>query len=86
MNIASSAADIGESQAAYVIAMSDGKARDLHMVDNSFAIARFKARAATEPVKNCGGCKFLEIINVPIGEAHHPRGAGGVRHSRPLRR
>ena len=67
-NIASSAAEIGESQAAYVIAMSDGKARDLHMVDNSFAIARFKAKAATEPVKNCEGCKFLEIIDVPIGE------------------
>ena len=67
-NIASSAAEIGESQAAYVIAMSDGRARDLHMVDNSFAIARFKAKAATEPVKSCEGCKFLEIIDVPIGE------------------
>ncbi len=67
-NIASSAAEIGQSQAAYVIAMSDGKARDLHMVDNSFAIARFKAKAATEPIKNCGGCKFLEMIDVPIGE------------------
>ncbi len=67
-NIASSAAEIGGSQAAYVIAMSDGKARDLHMVDNSFAIARFKAKAATEPIKNCEGCKLLEIIDVPIGE------------------
>ena len=67
-NIASSAAEIGQSQAAYVIAMSDGKARVIHMVDNSFAIARFKARAATEPVKNCAGCKLLEIANVPIGD------------------
>ncbi len=67
-NIASSPAEIGQSQAAYVIAMSDGKARDVHMVDNSFAIARFKARAATEPIKNCAGCKFLEMVNVPIGD------------------
>ncbi len=67
-NIASSAAEIGQSQAAYVIAMSNGTARDIHMVDNSFAIARFKARAATEPIKNCTGCKLLEITNVPIGE------------------
>jgi ribose transport system substrate-binding protein len=67
-NIASSAAENGESQAAYVIAMSNGTARDIHMVDNSFAIARFKARAATEPIKNCSGCKFLEMVNVPIGD------------------
>ena len=67
-NIASSAAEIGESQAAYVIAMSDGKGRDIHMVDNSFAIARFKARAATEPIKNCKGCKFLAMENVPISD------------------
>ena len=67
-NIASSPAEIGQSQAAYVIAMSDGHARVIHMVDNSFAIARFKARAATEPIKNCTGCKLLEIANVPIGD------------------
>jgi len=67
-NIASSAAEIGESQAAYVIAMSNGTAHDIHMVDNSFAIARFKAKAATEPIKNCSGCKFLEMVNVPIND------------------
>jgi len=67
-NIASSAAEIGESQAAYVIAMSDGKARDIHMVDNSFAIARFKAKAATDPIKNCKGCTFLGMVNVPISD------------------
>jgi len=67
-NIASSAAEIGESQAAYVIAMSNGTARDIHMVDNSFAIARFKARAATDPIKNCAGCKFLAMVNVPISD------------------
>lgn len=67
-NIASSAAEIGESQAAYVIAKSNGTARDIHMVDNSFAIARFKAKAATTPIKNCEGCKLLEITDVPIGD------------------
>ncbi len=67
-NIASSPAEIGESQAAYVIAMSGGTAHDIHMVDNSFAIARFKAQAATEPIKNCKDCKFLEMVNVPIGD------------------
>lgn len=67
-NIASSAAEIGESQAAYVIAMSNGTAHDIHMVDNSFAIARFKAKAATTPIKNCSGCKFLETTDVPIGD------------------
>lgn len=51
-----------------MIAMSDGHARQIHTVDNSFAIARFKARAATEPVKACAGCTFLETANIPIGD------------------
>jgi ribose transport system substrate-binding protein len=69
LNIASNPAEIGQSEAAYVIANSDGKASDLHMVDSSYAIARFKAKATIEPIKNCAGCKFLEEVNVPIGES-----------------
>ncbi|MBX6321953.1 MAG: substrate-binding domain-containing protein [Rhodospirillaceae bacterium] len=67
-NITSNPAEIGQSQAAYVIATSGGKAHVAHMLDNSFAIARFKAKAATDPIKNCEGCKFLEMVNIPIGE------------------
>ncbi len=68
MNIVSNPAQIGQTEAAYVIAGSDGKARDIHMVDTSYAIARFKAKATIEPIKNCKGCKFLEEVNVPIGD------------------
>lgn len=68
MNIGSNPADIGAIQAAYVIADSDGKGKQVHSLDNSFAIARFKAKAATEPVKNCSGCSFLEMVNIPIAE------------------
>ena len=52
-----------------MIAESDGKANDIHMVDNSYAIARFKAKATTTPIANCAGCKMLETINMPLGEA-----------------
>ena len=48
---------------------SDGKAKDIHMVDNSYAIARFKAKATTTPISNCSGCKMLETINMPFGDA-----------------
>ncbi|HVW20376.1 MAG TPA: substrate-binding domain-containing protein [Opitutaceae bacterium] len=68
MNIGSNPADIGAVQAAYVIADSNGKAKQVHSLDNSFAIARFKAKAATEPVKNCADCSFLEMVNIPIAE------------------
>jgi ribose transport system substrate-binding protein len=68
MNIGSNPADIGAVQAAYVIADSNGKGKQVHSLDNSFAIARFKAKAATEPVKNCSGCEFLEMVNIPIAE------------------
>lgn len=69
MNIVSNPAEIGQTEAAYVIAMSDGKAKNIHMVDNSYAIARFKAKATTTPIENCAGCEMLETINMPLGEA-----------------
>ena len=69
LNIASNPAEIGQSEAAYVIANSDGKAKGIHMVDASYAIARFKAKATIEPIKNCSGCKFVEEVNVPLGES-----------------
>ena len=68
-NIVSNPAEIGQTEAAYVIAMSNGKANDIHMVDNSYAIARFKAKATTTPIESCSGCKLLETINMPLGEA-----------------
>jgi ribose transport system substrate-binding protein len=68
MNVSSDPAEIGETQAAYVIADSDGKAKQVHSLDNSFAIARFKAKAATEPVKYCASCSCLEMVNIPIAE------------------
>jgi ribose transport system substrate-binding protein len=49
-NIVSNPAEIGGTEAAYVIAQSDGKASDIHMVDNSYAIARFKAKSTTTPI------------------------------------
>ncbi len=69
MNIVSNPAEIGQTEAAYVIAMSDGTAHDIHMVDNSYAIARFKAKATTTPIANCPGCKMLETVNMPLGDA-----------------
>ena len=67
-NIASNPAEIGQTEAAYVIAASNGTAQDIHMVDASYAIARFKAKATIEPIQNCEGCKFLAQENVPIGD------------------
>lgn len=67
-NISSNPAEIGETQAAYVIAKSGGKAKLLHFLDSSFAIARFKAKAATDPVKNCADCKFIDMVNIPIAD------------------
>ncbi len=68
-NIVSNPAEIGQTEAAYVIAMSNGTAKDIHMVDNSYAIARFKAKATVTPIENCPGCKMLETINMPLGDA-----------------
>lgn len=67
-NISSNPAEIGETQAAYVLAESNGTAKLVHFLDSSFAIARFKAQAATDPIKNCKGCEFLGMQNIPIAD------------------
>ncbi|MGH7118546.1 MAG: substrate-binding domain-containing protein [Acetobacteraceae bacterium] len=67
MNITSNPADIGRSEAAYVIAATNGTGHDIHIVAAEYAIARFKAKATIEPIKNCPGCKFLEDVDVPLG-------------------
>ncbi len=67
-NIATNPASIGEAQAAYLIASSNGTARQVHMLDNSYAIARFKAQAATDPIKHLSTAKFLAQINIPVAE------------------
>jgi ribose transport system substrate-binding protein len=67
-NISSDPAQIGLAQAAFVISDSDGKAKLAHMLDNSYAIARFKAQAAETPVKNLDTATFLEEINIPVAE------------------
>ena len=74
-NIVSNPAEIGGTEAAYVIAQSDGKASDIHMVDNSYAIARFKAKSTTTPIANCPVCKMLETVNMPLGDASARMGA-----------
>ena len=66
--ISSDPAQIGLAQAAYVIAASGGKARQVHMLDNSYAIARFKGQAASLPTKNLKTAKFLTEINIPVAE------------------
>ena len=67
-NITSNPAEIGETQAAYVLAQSNAEAKVVHFLDNSFAIARFKAKAATDPIKNCKGCTFVDMANIPIAD------------------
>lgn len=67
-NITSNPAEIGQTQAAYVIAVTDGKANVIHLLDNNYAIARFKGEATIQPIKNCPTCKYLETTNIPIAE------------------
>jgi len=67
-NITSNPVEIGQTQAAYVLSESNGTAKLLHFLDSSFAIARLKAQAATDPIKNCEGCEFVDMVNIPIAD------------------
>lgn len=67
-NIASNPALIGQIEAAYVIAASNGTARDIHTLDTEYAIARFKAKATEEPIEHLKSATFLEQVNIPVAE------------------
>lgn len=60
---------IGEAQADWVIAHSDGKARVVVTTSGEYAIAMVKATAVKDRLAQCEGCEVLEFSNTPLAEA-----------------
>ncbi|WP_299790565.1 substrate-binding domain-containing protein [uncultured Marivita sp.] len=67
-NIQQDPREIGQAQADWIIADSDGKARVVVTSHNEFAIAEAKSRATEERLKACEGCEVLDYVNSPIAE------------------
>jgi ribose transport system substrate-binding protein len=60
---------IGEAQADWIIANSDGKANVVITTSGEYAIAMVKANAVKDRLAKCSGCKVVEFSNTPLAEA-----------------
>ena len=68
-NIQQDPKEIGEAQADWIIAHSEGKARVVVTSHCEFQIACEKAHATEARLKQCRGCEVLEFSSTPINEA-----------------
>jgi ribose transport system substrate-binding protein len=68
-NIESSPQGIGEAEADYIVAKSDGKARAIVLYDSEYAVARHKAEVMRDEFQKCKTCKLLDYVNLPTSHA-----------------
>lgn len=68
-NIQQDTVAIGQAQADWVIAHSNGKARAVVLSHNEYAIAATKSGATRDRLKECTGCEVLDYVNSPASEA-----------------
>jgi ribose transport system substrate-binding protein len=68
-NIQQDTVAIGQAQADWVIAHSNGTARVVVLSHNEYAIAATKSGATRDRLLECEGCEVMEYVNSPASEA-----------------
>ena len=67
-NITTTGTQIGHALADYAIAKSNGTGRVIILYDSQYAIAREKAEAMEERIKECPTMELLDVVNSPLSE------------------
>ena len=68
-NIQQDTVAIGQAQADWIIAKSNGTARVVVLTHNEYAIAATKSGATRDRLAECTGCTVLDYVNSPASEA-----------------
>ena len=68
-NIQQDTVEIGQAEADWVIAHSNGTANVVVLTHNEYAIAATKSGATRDRLMECAGCKVLDYVNSPASEA-----------------
>ncbi len=68
-NIQEDPREIGNAEADWAIADSDGKAKVVIITHNEYQIAETKSAATKAAIEACSGCKVLDYANFPASEA-----------------
>ncbi|WP_407924118.1 substrate-binding domain-containing protein [Piscinibacter terrae] len=69
MNVTTDPIAVARTTALAAVAQSGGKAGVVIFTDSRFAIATAKAQAMAEVIRQCSGCKLLEVKDVAISES-----------------
>lgn len=69
MNVTTDPIAVARTTAQAAVAQSGGKAGVVVFTDSRFAIATAKAEAMVEVIRQCSGCKLLELRDVAISES-----------------
>ena len=73
-NITTDPLEVAKASGLYAVVDSGGKAGVIVFTDSIYAIAIAKSDATAEAVKECAGCKVLEIVDTPIGDLQNRMG------------
>jgi ribose transport system substrate-binding protein len=69
MNVTTDPIAVARTTALAAVAQSGGKAGVVVFTDSRFAIATAKAQAMAQVIRQCSGCKLLEVKDVAISES-----------------
>ncbi|ODP35727.1 substrate-binding domain-containing protein [Pandoraea sp. ISTKB] len=67
-NLATDPVEVAKAAVMYVIAKSDGKAGVVIFTDSTYEIATAKSDAMAALVKQCTGCKLLQVVDTPLSD------------------
>ena len=73
-NITTDPLEVAKASGLYAVVDSGGKAGVIVFTDSIYAIAIAKSDATAAAVKECSGCKVLEIVDTPIGDLQNRMG------------
>jgi len=73
-NITTDPLEVAKASGLYAVVDSGGKANVIVFTDSIYAIAIAKSDATAAAVKECSGCKVLEIVDTPIGDLQNRMG------------
>ena len=73
-NITTDPLEVAKASGLYAVVDSGGKAGVIVFTDSIYAIAIAKSDATAAAVKECAGCKVLEIVDTPIGDLQNRMG------------
>jgi ribose transport system substrate-binding protein len=68
-NISQAPVAIGEAEADWAIADSNGTAKVVVITHNEYAIAQTKSSATRDRIMKCAGCQVLDYVNFPASAA-----------------